>query len=147
MTLFGFNMCKLSSKYVIETGLLSKLLVSLMRNNFPKWPSNALLHTLSKLYDVHFVLYTPPSFEQRFGFISSRRRMAVTRHLMICLVLFIIWSLTTIRADIISLDRKVVGQLLGSDMECDEAKEKYRRTWLLVRCLHGHFAFMNCLLV
>ena len=31
---------------------LSKLLVSMMRNYFPKSPSVALLHTLSKLYDV-----------------------------------------------------------------------------------------------
>ena len=32
--------------------LLSKILVSLMRNYFPKQPSGVWLHTLSKLYDV-----------------------------------------------------------------------------------------------
>ena len=31
---------------------MSKLLASLMSNYFPKRPSGALLHTLSKLYDI-----------------------------------------------------------------------------------------------
>ena len=37
-----------------------KLLASLMKNYFPKRPSGAPLHTLSKLYDVP-VGYVPPS--------------------------------------------------------------------------------------
>ena len=40
--------------------LLSKLLASLMRNYFPKRPSGAPLHTLSKLYDVPVGFVTPP---------------------------------------------------------------------------------------
>ena len=39
---------------------MSKLLASLMRNSFPKRPSGAPLHTLSKLYDVPVVLNPPP---------------------------------------------------------------------------------------
>ena len=41
-------------------GLLSKILASLMRNYFPKRPSGAPLHTLSKLYDVPVGFVTPP---------------------------------------------------------------------------------------
>ena len=41
-------------------GFLSKLLASLMRNNFPKRPSGAPLHTLSKLYDVPVGFVNPP---------------------------------------------------------------------------------------
>ena len=41
---------------------LSKLLASLMRNYFPKRPSGAPLHTLSKLYDVPVGFVTPPLF-------------------------------------------------------------------------------------
>ena len=41
-------------------GLLSTLLASLMRNYFPKQPSGAPLHTLSKLYDVPVGFVTPP---------------------------------------------------------------------------------------
>ena len=41
-------------------GLLSKLLASLMRNYFPKRPSGAPLHTLSKLYDVPVGFEPPP---------------------------------------------------------------------------------------
>ena len=39
---------------------MSKLLASLMRNYFPKRPSGAPLHTLSKLYDVPVGFVTPP---------------------------------------------------------------------------------------
>ena len=35
---------------------------SLMRNYFPKRPSGASLHTLSKLYDVPVGFVTPPLF-------------------------------------------------------------------------------------
>ena len=41
-------------------GLLSKLLASMMRNYFPKRPSGAPLHTLSKLYDIPVDFVTPP---------------------------------------------------------------------------------------
>ena len=40
-------------------GLLSKLLAALMRNNFPKRPSGAPLHTLSKLYYIPVGFVTP----------------------------------------------------------------------------------------
>ena len=43
-------------------GLLFKLLASLMRNYFPKRPSGAPLHTLSKLYDVPVGYVPPPLF-------------------------------------------------------------------------------------
>ena len=39
---------------------MSNLLASLMRNYFPKRPSGAPLHTLSKLYDVPVSFVTPP---------------------------------------------------------------------------------------
>ena len=39
---------------------MSKLLASLMRNYFPKRPSGAPLHTLSKLYNVPVGFVTPP---------------------------------------------------------------------------------------
>ena len=55
-------------------------------NTFPKLPSGAPLHTLSKLYDVPLVLYNP-SFEAVPCFVCGRRRMAVIQHQMICLVL------------------------------------------------------------
>ena len=41
-------------------GLLSKLLASLMRNYFPKWPSGASLNILPNLYDVPVGLVLPP---------------------------------------------------------------------------------------
>ena len=40
--------------------ILSKLLASLKRNYFPKRPSDAWLHTLSKLYDVPVGFVGPP---------------------------------------------------------------------------------------
>ena len=40
-------------------GWLSKLFASLVRNYFPKRPSGAPLHTLSKLYDVPVAFATP----------------------------------------------------------------------------------------
>ena len=59
-----------------------------MRNCFPKRPSGAPLHTLSKFYDVPIGLITPPPyFEAVNGFIFGRRRVAVARYRMICLVL------------------------------------------------------------
>ena len=48
-------------KITNELGLLSKLLASLMRNYFPKRPSGAPLHTLSKLYDVPVGFVLPPA--------------------------------------------------------------------------------------
>ena len=68
-------------------GLLSKLLASLMRNYFPKRPSGAPLHTLSKLYDVPVGFVTPPRyFEAEYCLFCGRRRVAVARYRMICLV-------------------------------------------------------------
>ena len=67
---------------------MSKLLASLMRNYFPKRPSGAPLHTLSKLYDVPVGFVTPPSyFEAEYCLFGGRRRVAVARYRMICLVL------------------------------------------------------------
>ena len=45
-------------KCFIETS--RKILASLMKNYFPKRPSDAPLHTLSKLYDVSVGFVTPP---------------------------------------------------------------------------------------
>ena len=60
-----------------------------MRNYFPKRPSGAQLHTLSKLYDVPVGFVTPPPyFEAVYCFISGCRRVAVARYRMICLVLY-----------------------------------------------------------
>ena len=42
-----------------------------MRNYFPKRPSGAPLHTLSKLYDVPVGFVTPPAhFEAEFAFFA-----------------------------------------------------------------------------
>ena len=68
-------------------GLLSKLLASLMRNNFLKRPSDAPLHTLSKLYDVPVGFVPPHYFEPEYCLFCGRRRVAVARYRMICLVL------------------------------------------------------------
>ena len=57
-----------------------------MRNYFPKLPSGAPLHTLSKLYDVPVGFVGPPSFKAVYCLICDRRRVAVTRYRMICLV-------------------------------------------------------------
>ena len=66
---------------------MSKLLASLMRNYFPKRPSGAPLHTLSKLYDVPVGFEPPPYFEAEYCLFCGRRRVAVARYRMICLVL------------------------------------------------------------
>ena len=59
-----------------------------MRNYFPKRPSGAPLHTLSKLYYVPVCFVTPPPyFEAVYCFICVRRRMHVARYRMIFLVL------------------------------------------------------------
>ena len=74
-------------------GLLSKLLASLMGNFFPKGHSGASLHTLSKLYDVPVGFIPPPSFDAVYCFICRRRRIAVARYRIICLVLLTCLSL------------------------------------------------------
>ena len=56
---FHFNLLNIDIQLF---GLLSKLLASLMRNYFPKRPSGAPLHTLSKLYDVPIGFEPPPLF-------------------------------------------------------------------------------------
>ena len=61
-------------------------LAYLMKNYFPKRPPGAPLHTFSKLYDAP-VDFGPSSFEAVYGFICGRRRVAVARYWMICLVL------------------------------------------------------------
>ena len=58
-----------------------------MRNYFPKRPSGAPLHALSKLYDVPVGLIPHSSFGAMYCFICGRRRVAVARYRMICLVL------------------------------------------------------------
>ena len=42
--------------------------------NFPKQPSGAPLHTLSKLYDVLVGFVTRPYFETVYCFICGRRK-------------------------------------------------------------------------
>ena len=67
---------------------MSKLLASLMRNYFPKRPSGAPLHTLSKLYDVPVGFVPPPSlFCGWILLFCGRRRVAVAQYRMICLVI------------------------------------------------------------
>ena len=56
-----------------------------MRNYFPKRPSGAPLHT--NLYDVPVGFVSHSSFEAVYCFICSRRRVAVARYRMNCLVL------------------------------------------------------------
>ena len=52
-------------------------------------PSGAPLHILSKLYDVPVGFVTPPPyFEAEYCLFCGRRRVAVARYRMICLVLF-----------------------------------------------------------
>ena len=58
-----------------------------MRNYFPKRPSGAPLHTLSKLCDVPVALYPSPYFEAEYCQFCGRRRVAVARYRMIFLVL------------------------------------------------------------
>ena len=60
-----------------------------MRNYFPKRPSGAPLHTLSKLYDVPVGFEHPPPSILRLNiaYFCGRRRVAVARYRMICLVL------------------------------------------------------------
>ena len=68
-------------------GLFSEFLASLMRNYYPKRPSGALLHTLSKLYDVPVEFLPPPPYvEAVYCFICGCRRVAVALYRMICLV-------------------------------------------------------------
>ena len=57
-----------------------------MRNYFPKRPSGAPLHTLSKLYDVlvGFVRPPPPYFEAEYCLFCGHRRVAVARYDLSC---------------------------------------------------------------
>ena len=61
-----------------------------MRNYFPKRPSGAPLLTLSKLYDVPVGFVPPSYFEAEYCLFCGRRRVAVARYRMICLVLICI---------------------------------------------------------
>ena len=68
-----------------------------MRNYFPKRPSGAPLHTLSKVYNVTVGFEPPPPyFEAEYCLFCGRRRVAAARYRMICLVLVIeiLWSVT-----------------------------------------------------
>ena len=58
-----------------------------MSKSFPKRPSGAPLHTLSKLYDVPVSFVTPSPFEAVYGVICGRWRVAVARCRIICLAL------------------------------------------------------------
>ena len=59
-----------------------------MRNYFPKRLSGVSLQTLSNYVPVSFVT-PPPCFEVVYCFICGRRRVAVARYWMICLLLSI----------------------------------------------------------
>ena len=61
-----------------------------MKNYFPKRPSGAPLHTLSKLYNVPVGFVTPHYFEAEYCLFCGRQRLAVARYRMICLVLGIL---------------------------------------------------------
>ena len=59
-----------------------------MRNYFPKRSSGAPLHTLSKLYNVPVSFVPPPPILRlNIAYFCDRRRVAVARYRMICLVL------------------------------------------------------------
>ena len=47
---------------------------------------STILHTLSKLYDVPVGFEPPPYFEAEYCLFCGRRRVAVARYRMICLV-------------------------------------------------------------
>ena len=65
--------CSLRFMFIKLLVLLSKLLpvASLMSNNFPKQPSDALLHTLSKLHNIPVGFVTSPSFETVLLYLRS----------------------------------------------------------------------------
>ena len=46
-----------------------------------------MFHILSKLYDVPVGFVLPPNFEAEYCLFCGRRRVAVARYRMICLVL------------------------------------------------------------
>ena len=74
------------ARYVaLWASCFSKLSASLMKNYFPKRTSGTSFHTLSKLYDVP-VGFVSPLFWAVYCYICGRRRMAVARYRMICLV-------------------------------------------------------------
>ena len=52
------------TNYTYCLDFFSKSLTPLMRNNFPKRPSDSWLHTFSELYDVPLVLYPLPHLRQ-----------------------------------------------------------------------------------
>ena len=56
---------------------------------FSETALGAPLHTFSKLYEVlvGFITPPPPPFEAVYCFICGRRRVAVARYRMICLIL------------------------------------------------------------
>ena len=58
-----------------------------LRNYFPKRPSVAPLYTLSNVNDVPVGFVTRSHFEDVYCFNCDRRRKAVARYRMICLVL------------------------------------------------------------
>ena len=62
-------------------------LLLLSRNYFPKRPSGAPFHTLSKLYDVPVGFVPPSYFQAEYCLFCGRRRVTVARYRMICLVL------------------------------------------------------------
>ena len=70
---FGMTLAIRTFKIYVNTNCsvyLSKLLASLMRNYFPKRPSGALPHTLSKLYYVP-VGFVIPTFLRMYRFICG----------------------------------------------------------------------------
>ena len=88
---------------------LSNLLASLRRNYFQKRSSGAPLHTLSKLCDVPVRFVPLPSFDGVYYYICGRRRVAVARYLMICLVSDITrWTIHTVLWDHNAVDHIII---------------------------------------
>ena len=88
---FELNDIKLIVDYIfniVSVMLLDKRCLSIALSHIScfKRPSDAPLHTLSKLSDVPVGFVAPPYFEAVYCFICGRRRVAVARYRMICLV-------------------------------------------------------------
>ena len=65
-----------------------------MRNYYPKRPSCAKLDTFSKSYDAPVGFVAAPSFDVVYCLICGRRRVAVARNRMICLVIVMLYKVT-----------------------------------------------------
>ena len=82
-------MFKWNYEQLLYTHTLIPIINRFVSTNEPnKRPSGAPLHTSSKLYDIPVGFEPPPPyFEAEYCLFCGRRRVAVARYRMICLVL------------------------------------------------------------